>query len=218
MALYESTAVFLTAASIGILHGVEPGHGWPVAAVFALNHRRRWWYGIWSAVILAVAHLISSFAVVAAYALADHYFNIHEFRWMHLIAGGLLLIMAIHQWRARGHHHHGETSDHTHRPTDTRERLAAGSLLGLVGFAFALGFVHVEEFAIIALAAGKANPWVVMGLYAVAVGLSIILLTILAIATLNRFEKKLGPYEKHLPRISAIILGIMGLAYVFQLI
>ncbi len=213
ISLSGTAAIYATAVSIGMLHGVEPGHGWPIAAVFALRRRNRWWYGIWAAVILAAAHLTSSFAVVAVYALADHFFELQEFRWMHLVAGGLLLIMAAHQWRGAGEHRH----DHGD-PKTSKKQLAAGSLLGLVGFAFALGFVHEEEFAIIALTAGKANLWLVMGIYASAVALSLILLTIAAIATFNRFEKQMSRYQSRLPRISAIFLGVMGLAYVFRLI
>ena len=212
--LSGTAAIYATAVSIGMLHGVEPGHGWPVAAVFALRRRNRWWYGIWAAIVLAVAHLTSSFAVVAVYTLADHFFELQSFQWMHFVAGGLLLIMAGYRWRSAGHHHHhGNEHDKT-----SRERLAAGTLFGLVGFAFALGFVHEEEFAIIALAAGKANPWLVMGVYAAAVSLSLILLTSLAIATFNRFEKQLSHYQHHLPRVSAGILAVMGLAYIFRLI
>jgi nickel/cobalt exporter len=217
MLLLDGTApIYVTAVSIGMLHGVEPGHGWPVAAVFALRQRNRWFYGFWAAVILAIAHLTSSFAVVAAYALANHFLDLRAFQWMHFVAGGLLLVMAVHQWRSAGHHHH-----RGHRHADhkmSRERLAGGTLFGLVGFAFALGFVHEEEFAIIALAAGKANPWLVMGVYAAAVSLSLIVLTSLAIATFNRFEKQLSHYHHHLPRVSAGILALMGLAYIFRLI
>jgi len=217
MVLLDGTAaIYATAVSIGMLHGVEPGHGWPIAAVFALRQRNRWWYGLWAAVILAVAHLTSSFAVVAAYAVADHFLDLHAFRWMHLVAGGLLLIMAAHQWRGAGHHHH-HGHKHEHNET-TRDRPPAGTLIGLVGSAFALGFVHEEEFAIITLAAGKANPWLLMAVYAAAVSLSLILLTSLAIATFNRFEKQLERYQHYLPRVSAGILAIMGIAYIFKLI
>ena len=216
----ETTAIFTTAALIGLLHGVEPGHGWPIAAVFALRRHSRWLYGIGAAIILAGAHLTSSFAVVAVYALADHFFDVQRFPWIHLVAGGLLLIMAGLQWRGAGQHHHDhQRGEHArHDDHDSNERPAAGSLIGLAGFAFALGFVHEEEFAIIALAAGKANPWLVMGVYACAVGLSLILLTVAAVATLNRFEKQLSRCHDYLPRVSAVVLGVMGLAYVFRLL
>ena len=87
-----------------------------------------------------------------------------------------------------------------------------------MGFAFALGFVHEEEFAIIALAVGKASAWLVMGVYAVAVALSLVLLTVVAIATLNRFQDRLNKYEHRLPRVSAAVLGVMGLAYLFKIL
>lgn len=219
LSLDGTASIYATAISIGMLHGVEPGHGWPVAAIFALRRRRRLFYGFCASLILAVAHLTSSFVVVAVYAFANHFLALQEFQWMHVIAGGLLLVMAGHQWRSAGHHHHDHPDGQGHNDNKTsQERLAAGNLLGLVGFSFALGFVHEEEFAIIALAAGKANPWLVMGVYAAAVSLSLILLTSLAIVTLNRFEKRLGHYQKHLPRMSAVILAAMGIAYVFKLI
>lgn len=216
-----TTAIYVTAVSIGMLHGLEPGHGWPIAAVFALRQRNRWWYGIWAALILAVAHLTSSFAVVGAYALANHFLNFHQAHWMNFVAGGLLILMGAHQWRSGGHHHdhhHHDHGDEDGGAVPRSDRLASGTLLGLAGFAFALGFAHEEEFAIIALAAGRASPWLVMAVYASAVSLSLVLLTCLAIATLNRFEQRLGRYQHYLPRVSAVILAVMGLAYIFRLI
>jgi hypothetical protein len=43
MPLQGTAAVYATGVSIGMLHGVEPGHGGPVAAMFALRSRHRWW-------------------------------------------------------------------------------------------------------------------------------------------------------------------------------
>lgn len=223
MPLQGSVAVYATAVSIGMLHGVEPGHGWPVAAVFALRQRHRWWYGIWAALILGIAHLASSFVVVAVYAAANHVWKLDSLEWMNYVAGGLLLLMAVHQWRTGGHHHHHDHGhDHDrhddHRHGHQPRPRSFSNLLGLVGFAFALGFVHEEEFAIIALAVGKANAWLVMGVYAVAVAASLVLLTALAIATFNRFQDRLHRHEHRLPRVSAAILGVMGLAYLFKVL
>lgn len=230
----EGVAVYATALAIGMLHGVEPGHGWPVAAVFAMRHRWRWWYGIWAAVILASAHLVSSFAVVALYAVANRFLHFEGVSWLNKPAGALLLLMAVHQWRAghghaeHHHHHHGHSPDgrgHGYAPVADPEGeavtvppgkrdLAKSGLLGLVGFAFMLGFVHEEEFAIIALSAGKASAWAVMAVYASAVALSLVALTSLAIATLNRFESRFLQHQRKLPRVSAAILGVMGVAYI----
>ncbi|MBK8231254.1 MAG: hypothetical protein IPK72_11820 [Candidatus Eisenbacteria bacterium] len=224
MVIAGSATIYMTAISIGMLHGVEPGHGWPIAAVFALNHRRRWWYGVWAAIILAGAHLISSFALVALYTLANRFFKLDGLPGLNIVAGGLLLLMAVHQWRSQGHGH-GHGHGHAHEsvaagsgPTESapgrKEELAKGGLLGLAAFAFLLGFAHEEEFAILALSAGKASAWAVMSVYALAVAGSLILLTCLAIATLNRFEPQFRAHEKRLPRISAAILGLMGVIYI----
>jgi ABC-type nickel/cobalt efflux system permease component RcnA len=239
-----------------LLHGLEPGHGWLVAAAFALRHRNRWWYGGWAAAILGLAHLTSTFVVVGLFVAADHMFELGSYPWLHVLAGVMLLLMAAHQWRSTGHHHHpddaradGVAHEHVAAPRDQDaavvhpgmpgaehrdgehahehgrghgrrdpERAAAGSLLGLVGFAFALGFVHEEEFAIIALAAGRANPWLVMLVYALAVAVSLIALTLLSIMTLNRLERRVHRIEPWLPRASAVILAVMGLVYILGLV
>lgn len=230
--------VYTTALSVGMLHGVEPGHGWPVAAVFAMNDRRRWWYGIWAAAILASAHLVSSFAVVALYSVANRFLEFEGLQWMDKVAGALLLLMAVLQWRAghghgeHPHHHHGHGhGGHGHDTTSTgtpdgeavparpgTREMATGGLLGLAGFAFILGFVHEEEFAIIALSAGRASAWAVMAVYASAVALSLVALASLAIATLNRFETRFLRHQRKLPRISAAILAVMGIAYILGLL
>ena len=228
MELQQTLPVLTSAMSLGFLHGLEPAHGWLVAAAFALRHPRRWWYGGWAAGILAFAHLTSTFVVVGLFVVADHVFDIASFPWLHVLAGVLLLLMAVHQWFWPGHHHglqhahaHADPDGHSHQHADEHshgrrdpERAAAGSLLGLVGFAFALGFVHEEEFAIIALAAGRANPWLVMLVYALAVAVSLIALTLLSIWTLNRLERRVHRIEPWLPRASAIILAGAGIVYI----
>lgn len=224
-----TAAIYTTALSLGMIHGIEPGHGWPVAAMLALNHRRRWWVGLRAAVILAAAHLLSSVAVVALYATANRFLDIEGLPWLSSLAGALLLLLAVHQWRAGGRsprHEHPHTHEHdreapAHAAGQGRSSgwaMPRRGLLGLAGFAFVLGFVHEEEFAIIALSAGKASVWAVMGIYAIAVAASLVALTCLAIGTLNRFEHRLRGHQGKLPRISAGILAGMGLAYLLGLL
>ncbi len=59
-AVSSAGAVYATASSIGLLHGFEPGHGWPVAAIYALSQRRRWLSGTAAGLIIALAHLVSA--------------------------------------------------------------------------------------------------------------------------------------------------------------
>ncbi|HUP21059.1 MAG TPA: hypothetical protein VM778_14065 [Gemmatimonadota bacterium] len=202
-----------TAAALGILHGLEPGHGWPVAAVYALARRRRWLSGTAAGAIIGSAHLVSSFAVVAVFALLDGWLGITELPWIERLAGLLLLAMAWWEWR-RGHDH-GHAHDHGHDHHHAADGPGDRGLWGITVFAFLLGFAHEEEFAILALCTGAASCWVVMGVYAVAVAGMILALTLASIATFNRLEDRLERWKHVLPRISAAILGLMGLLYLF---
>jgi ABC-type nickel/cobalt efflux system permease component RcnA len=215
-------SIYATATMVGVLHGVEPGHGWPVAALYALARRRRWLYGGVAGSIIATAHLISSFAVVALFALLDRLFGITEMQYATRIAGLVLLAMAVYQWRHARVAAHGGHKGHSHahagvedepQHAHTGEQAARRGLWGIVAFAFALGFAHEEEFAVVALCAGRASCWGVMGVYAVAVAASILALTLASVATFNRFETRLARWERYLPNVSALVLALMGFAY-----
>ena len=199
-----SEAAHVTALALGALHGLEPGHGWTVAAVYALGRDRRWENGLLAGTLIGGAHLVSSFAVVAAYSFLDRWLAITETGGVTRWAGIVLIAMGIVQWLAAGRHTH---STHRHdTPPGT-------GLLGLAAFAFVLGFAHEEEFAILALCAGRTSCWGVMVVYGVAVAGVILALTLLAVAAFERFHHHLEPWHDRLPRISAAILVGIGVLY-----
>ena len=209
---------YLTALAIGALHGLEPGHGWPVAAVYALGRRRRWVSGLAAGALVGGAHLVSSFAVVALFTFLDRWLGITETPWASWLAGLALVAIGLVQWVRGSDHRHspdraGDRHDH-----DEEERLAESGLLGLAGFAFVLGFAHEEEFAILALCAGRASCWGVMGAYALAVATVILGLTLASIAAFDRFRSTLEPWRNRLPRVSAVVLGAMGLLYLLGIL
>lgn len=210
-------AAYATAVAIGALHGVEPGHGWPVAAVYALGRRRPWASGALAGTLIGGAHLISSFAVVALFEVLDRWVDLTDTTWVGPVAGLALIVMGIVQWR-RGGHSHGPHEAHGHSDDDHGHHHAAPEpeegLWGIAVFAFALGFAHEEEFAIVALCAGRASCWGVMGVYALAVAGVILALTLASVAAYGRFRDRLEPWRDRLPRISAAILVAMGLLYV----
>lgn len=76
-----------------------------------------------------------------------------------------------------------------------------------------LGFAHEEEFAIIALCAGRVSCWGVMAAYSVSVAGVILLLTLISVAALDRFRERLDPWAERLPRISAVVLMAMEILY-----
>ncbi|WP_394740962.1 ABC transporter permease [Natronococcus roseus] len=95
---------------IGFVHGVLPDHGWPIAATYALNRNRRWLAGLVAASILGVGHLISSVALVLAYFWFSAFAEFAEGPWLRYVAGTLLILLGIHEYRHGGHglHEHGE--------------------------------------------------------------------------------------------------------------
>ncbi len=213
---------YLTAASIGALHGLEPGHGWPVAAVYALSRRHPWPAAGAAGALVGGAHLVSSFAVVALFEVLDRWVGVTETGWIGPLAGLALIIVGVIEWRRGGHRHASSPSHsvgrHRHRHTDASERPADRGLWGIAVFAFALGFAHEEEFAIIALCAGRASCWWVMAVYATAVAGVILVLTLASVAAFDRFRERLDPWAERLPRISAVVLIAMGILYAIGLL
>lgn len=120
----EALGLFVGAVVLGAIHGVEPGHGWPVAATYALDQGNKWLYGFAASLIIGVGHLISSIAMVLVFFYAKSYFNLTQVNepihlaWNVYIGGpvsvgaGLLLIaLGIREYR-HGHCHGGNEAAH----------------------------------------------------------------------------------------------------------
>ncbi len=102
---------------IGFIHGVLPDHGWPIAATYALNRQRRWLYGFLAALILGVGHLVSSILLVLAYFWFSQFADFADGPWLGYVAGTLLILLGIYEYRHGGHDHeldaHGDDHGHT---------------------------------------------------------------------------------------------------------
>jgi len=124
------------AVALGTVHGVEPGHGWPVAASYALDKTNEWVYGFAASLILGIGHLVSSIAMVAAFFYAKSYFDLAQVNEpirltetivlggpVSLVAGLLLVGLGIREYRHGHSHGHGrglttdDSHDQTHGPT-----------------------------------------------------------------------------------------------------
>jgi ABC-type nickel/cobalt efflux system permease component RcnA len=231
----ELAGLFLGAVSLGVVHGVEPGHGWPVAASYAMRKRRKWLHGTVAGVVIGMGHLVSSLAVVAVFFAAKSYFDLGELSWLPTVAGVLLILLGLNELRGGGHHHdhdHGgeHSHDHTHegdhhhhdRSADHddhhhhRDRDAPETSLASLGsFAFILGFAHEEEFEIILLCTGSNYCLELMTAYAVAVVVGIVGLTLLLVAGYYRYEERVESLSEYFPLVSAAVLVLMGLGFVF---
>jgi nickel/cobalt exporter len=128
----ESLGLLVGAVALGAVHGVEPGHGWPVAASYALDQSNKWLYGFASSLILGIGHLISSIAMVAVFFYAKSYFSLTQVNEpitvvegvtiggpVSLVAGVLLILLGVREYYG-GHSHDygGNDDDHGHAHGD----------------------------------------------------------------------------------------------------
>src|SRR5215216_1410022 len=65
--LVELTPILLGVIAFGLLHGVNPSHGWTVAVLYSIRSKRPLSSSIASSGIIAGAHFLSSIAVVLAF-------------------------------------------------------------------------------------------------------------------------------------------------------
>lgn len=226
-------ATYIGVVVLGLLHGFEPGHGWPVAMLYSMKKRNAVASAALSSSVIGIGHLASSIAVVIAYVLLQRWLNF-DAPWLKYVAAALLLVLAFKLFREKvddlekqhGHNHpdtpeieheheheHPGQGRHTHK--HKHKAAVALSLLGLASFAFILGFAHEEEIALLALVAGGLNAWVLMVSYGVAVLLGLIVATITGVKIYKRFHPKLARYEKYIPKISGGLLVVMAAAIVF---
>ncbi|SFC74994.1 High-affinity nickel-transport protein [Halobiforma haloterrestris] len=119
----EALGLFLGAVVLGAVHGIEPGHGWPVAASYALDQTNKWVYGFAASLIIGVGHLISSIAMVGVFFYAKDYFNLTQVNEpmtifggiqiggpVSLMAGVLLIVLGIREY-FHGHSHDNHDDD-----------------------------------------------------------------------------------------------------------
>jgi hypothetical protein len=105
-------------------------------------------------------------------------------------------------------HWHKETGYHTH--LHVHHQRIRPTLAAIAGFALVLGFAHEEEFVILSLAIGGVNPILLMIAYASSVAIALIGITVLAVKVYMHIQDRVISYTKYLPKISALVLAVMG--------
>jgi nickel/cobalt exporter len=226
-------SVFVGAVLLGLVHGAEPGHGWPIAATYALDTANRWLSGLAAGLLIGVGHLISSIAVVVAFFLLKSYIGFSQLGWLNYVAGVLLILLGIREYRNHHdhshdhshdhgedegtHHDHGEEQHNHDHDHDHSHQLSADDPRGLWGItsaAFFLGFAHEEEFEIIVLCTGSSFCLELMLVYAFAVIFALVALTLLLVAGFERYEERVEHYAEYFPTISAAVLILMGIGFI----
>lgn len=157
--------------------------------------------------------------------------------YLNYVAGAALLILGIRYLLERlrdnsekdhGHLHndfqegvHGNEHEHLGGIRHTHpHRHAKGVLISLWGIAvsaFFLGFVHEEEFALLALAVGGVDPLALMLIYGLAVTAGLVRVTMVAGMIYGKVEEKLKRHEGVIPKLSGMILLIMAASFLIGL-
>jgi ABC-type nickel/cobalt efflux system permease component RcnA len=215
--------------AIGFMHGLEPGHGWPIALLYSVRTGRPTFYAFVSSGIISFFHFISSIAVVLVYFVASSFVNFTN-PLLKYIAFAVLVVLAVKLLLEKaddqhGHfhdnaadmeheheHEHPETGLHTHMHCHTRR--AVLSLRKIASCAFVLGFAHEEEFALLALAVGGISPLLLMSAYGLSVTVSLIAITVLGIKMYERVKVKVFRYEQYIPKVSALILLLLAISII----
>jgi hypothetical protein len=116
----EAFGLVVGAVGLGAVHGIEPGHGWPVAASYALDRSNKWLYGLAAGLIIGVGHLVSSIAMVGVFFYAKDFFQLTQLNDpitltggveiggpVSLVAGLLLIGLGVREYRHGHGHSHG---------------------------------------------------------------------------------------------------------------
>jgi ABC-type nickel/cobalt efflux system permease component RcnA len=215
--------------AIGLLHGLEPGHGWPIALLYSVRTGRPTFYAFVSSGIISFFHFISSIAVVLVYFVASSFVDFTS-PLLKYVAFGVLIVLAVKLFLEKvddqpenqhGHFHdnaqdleHEHEHEHTDRGSHTHlhfhpKRLAL-NLRKIASCAFFLGFAHEEEFALLALAVGGVSPLLLMSAYGLSVTAGLMAITVLGIKMYERVRVRIYRYEKYIPKISGAILLLLA--------
>jgi ABC-type nickel/cobalt efflux system permease component RcnA len=234
----DAALVFLGVITFGLLHGINPSHGWTVAVLYSIRNKRPLLSSLTSSSILAGAHFLSSIVVVAAFIFVTMFIQIPQ-TYLNYAVAAALAILAYLFWKEKtedlietqhGHLHHDFTEqlEHEHPHWHNGEgnhihlhlhqKRSLPTLTAIAAFALVLGFAHEEEFVILTLAVGGINPLFLMVAYATAVAVGLVGVTVLAVKVYFHIQHKVIQYTKYLPKISALILVIMAVGFAVGLL
>lgn len=231
--MQDAALVFLGIITFGLLHGINPSHGWTVAVLYSIRNKRPILSSLTSSSILAGAHFLSSIVVVAAFIFVTMFIQIPQ-TYLNYAVAAALGVLATLSWKEKtedlietqhGHLHHDFTEELEHEHPHwhsgkgnhihlhLHQKRSLPTLTAIAAFALVLGFAHEEEFVILTLAVGGINPLLLMVAYATAVAVGLIGVTVLTVKVYSYIQHKVIQYTKYLPKISALILAAMAVGF-----
>jgi nickel/cobalt exporter len=242
--MHQEISLFLGVILFGLLHGINPSHGWIVAVLYSIRKKRQIISSLISSGLIAGAHFLSSIVVVMAFIFVTSLVKIPISQsYLNYGVAIALGILAYIFWKEKsedltktqhGHlhdnisistqnieheheHWHKESGMHSHLHLHLHEKKVVTSLAAIAVFGLMLGFAHEEEFVILSLVVGGVNPILLMLAYATSVAAALIGITVLSVKLFNRIQYRILPYLKYLPKISALVLAVMALLFALGL-
>jgi ABC-type nickel/cobalt efflux system permease component RcnA len=217
----------IMALFLGGAHALEPGHGKTIVAAYLVGNHGHIRHALALGVIVTVTHtlgvIILGLLVLYAYAyvVPDQIVP-----WLGFVSGLLIVIIGFYLFIRHGHHHghahehhHNHHDDHHHSHSPVPQKITWGSLLGL---GISGGLVPCPGALVMLLTAMTLNR-LILGLVLLAffsVGLAAVLIAIgilmvLARPLMERWSGQ-GRLLQRLPRISAILIILLGLGMAIQ--
>ncbi|RDZ55744.1 hypothetical protein C5B91_19865 [Haloferax sp. Atlit-10N] len=210
------SGVLVGVVAMGLFHGLEPGHAWPVAGVYALNQCRKWLTGLAGGLLLSIAHILASSALVLVFILVSTQIDLSSFTTLIRGGAGALLLYLGYRLYTHGHDHDqgfafdGDAVDVSQSALSAFQVGENNGLLGFAGFAFLVGFAHEEQLALLSFCAGAGDCLTLVFVYGVSVTVSISTMVLLTVFAYNRVHERVENIDEYLPILSALILWVIG--------
>ncbi len=227
--------IFIFVISIGIVHGLEPAHGWPIALLYSSERTNYYKASFLSSSIIAIANVISNIIIIFIFILSSFFLQMEKYM-MNIIALAILMIMAIlsiKNYFIRKEKLNSRNNDETDinsnsYNTDYYNNILISayfqehftkhpySLKSIFIFGFLLGFLNQEELAILGIAFTGINPYLLILVYTLSVYFSFIIITLWSI---KKYEilKEGNKLKKILPIINFLNFIILAILIILDL-
>jgi len=196
------THLLLGVIVVGLIHGLEPGHGWPIAITYSIGKSKPYLYGLISSGIISLFHFISTVAVVIAFLVFNMFVEIPEI-YLDALAVVLLIGLGIYVILKENHEHH---------VVDTI------NLKKIAYIAFIIGFAHEEEFMLIGLILTGIDPTLLVLSYAGSVTFSLVSITIAGIKAYDAVKRRVENIDRYLSWIAGGSMILVGISILMEIV
>ena len=146
--MQDAAIVFLGVITFGLLHGINPSHGWTVAVLYSIRNKRPLLSSLTSSSILAGAHFLSSIVVVAAFIFVTMFIQIPQTYLNYAVAAALGLLAYLF-WKEKGEDLIETQHGHLHH--DFKSSLSMNTHIGIAAWRN----IHIHTF----IKNAHCRPW-----------------------------------------------------------